>query len=253
MGDNKRREIFAGNWKMYKDHRGAQELVRGLLQGLDVKEGREYLLFPPAVYLREVGELCGKTAVKTGIQNVYFEREGAFTGEISIDMAGDCGCDFVLIGHSERRHVFGEDNFLINSKVKAVSQSELTPLLCVGELLDDRESGKTEVILKEQIVSALEGVEMSHVSDLVIAYEPVWAIGTGKVATPGIARESHSIIRSIVAQVYDEGFAQSLPILYGGSVKPDNIAGLQECEEIDGVLVGGASLEADSFLKICNV
>ncbi len=253
MTGSKRREIFAGNWKMYKDHGGALELVQGLLQGLETREGREYLIFPPAVYLREISELCSGSMVQTGIQNVYFEKEGAFTGEISVDMARDCGCDFVLIGHSERRHVFKEENSDINKKVKAVLQAGLTPLLCVGELLGERESGRTESVLKEQISSALDGLSEDEVSKMVIAYEPVWAIGTGKVATPEIASESHSTIRKILAEIYDGDLARSIPILYGGSVKPDNIAGLHACEEIDGVLVGGASLEVDSFLGICNV
>jgi len=249
----KRRQIFAGNWKMHKDRKGALELVQGLIEGLEQKEGREYLIFPPSVYLCELSEKCSESILKTGIQNVYFEPKGAFTGENSVDMAKDCGSEFILIGHSERRHVFGETDDDINKKLRAVLDSGVTPVLCVGELLEDRESQNTTEVLKTQIESAFGGVSDSEAKNVILAYEPVWAIGTGKVATPEIAEDTHKIIRKIMANIYGSEIAEAVSILYGGSVKPDNIAGLYSLKDIDGVLVGGASLEVESFISICSV
>jgi triosephosphate isomerase len=184
---------------------------------------------------------------------MYYEKEGAFTGEISPVMIKDCGAAFVLLGHSERRHIFHETDALINKKIKAALTYGLQPMVCVGELLEERESGKTNIVLESQVKGAFEGLRTEDMKNISIAYEPVWAIGTGKVATPEIAEEAHVTIRKYISELFGENVANALPILYGGSVKPDNIEGLYSMENIDGVLVGGASLDGASFLKIINV
>ena len=248
-----RREIFSGNWKMYKKHGEALDLVRGLLAGISGIGNREVVVFPPSPWAMAVAELCRGTKISVGMQNMYYEQEGAFTGEVSPLMVKDAGCRYVLIGHSERRHVFGETDEEVNKKVKAALKNGIEPMLCVGELLDEREKGQTESVLTRQVTKALEGVGADQMKTIVIAYEPVWAIGTGKVATPEIADEAHRHIRKVAGGLYGAAVADALPILYGGSVKPDNIAGLSAKENIDGVLVGGASLKADSFLDIIRV
>jgi len=211
----KRREIFAGNWKMYKDYNGAVALVNGLKGGLGDIGAREVAIFPPALYVREMVSLCTGTRIDVGVQNMYFEKEGAFTGELAPAMVKDCGARYILIGHSERRHVFRETDVEVNKKVAAALAVGLDPM--------------------------------------VVAYEPVWAIGTGKVATPEIAETMHRFIRETLGALYDGATAAMVPVLYGGSVKPDNIAGLYAMENIDGCLVGGASLASDSFLDIIKV
>jgi triosephosphate isomerase len=248
-----RRKIFAGNWKMYKTYSEALELVNGLKAGLKKTEGREYVLFPPAPYLKDVSSLCSSTPFMTGAQNMYSENQGAFTGEISPLMVKDCGASFILIGHSERRHVFHETDEEVNRKVKAAIAHGIEPLLCIGELLAERENGETVSVLKKQIHGAFSGIEKTDAAKVSIAYEPVWAIGTGKVATPEIAGETHAAVRGIIKELYGDDIASSMPILYGGSVKPDNIAGLYKMGNIDGFLVGGASLEIKGFLEIINI
>lgn len=248
-----RREIFAGNWKMYKTRAEAIALVKGVLAGISDIGGREVVVFPPSPWAPSVAELCRGTKIAVGIQNMYFEQEGAFTGEVSPAMVKDAGCRYILIGHSERRHVFGETDEQVNKKVLAAFRNGIEPMICVGELLDEREKGKTNDVLKRQVVKALDGVTADQMKKVVIAYEPVWAIGTGKVATPETADEAHAFIRQVVRDLYDAAAANALPILYGGSVKPDNIGGLHAKENLDGVLVGGASLKADSFLDIIRV
>ncbi len=248
-----RTEIFAGNWKMHKTFSEAESLVKDILNGLKKKEGREIVFFPPSPYIRELNSLCKGSDVFLGAQNMYFEKEGAFTGEISPEMVKDCGCVFILIGHSERRHVFGETDNDVMRKTAAALEAGLRPMICVGELLEERESGSTEDVVTGQVKRALDGIGSEQMKEIVIAYEPVWAIGTGRVATPEIADEVHSMIRRTVSSLYSSDISGSLPILYGGSVKPDNIEGLYVKENIDGVLVGGASLKPDSFLSIINV
>ncbi len=248
-----RREIFAGNWKMYKTSAEAIELVKGLVAGVKKNDGREYVVFPPSPYIKEISSLCTSTVFMTGAQNMYSENQGAFTGEISPVMVKDCGASFILIGHSERRHIFHETDEDVNKKIKAAIMHGIQPLLCIGELLEERENGKTVAVLKGQIQGAFSGIEKADAVKVVIAYEPVWAIGTGKVATPEIAEETHLSIRNIMEELYGEDIASALPILYGGSVKPDNIAGLYKMNNIDGVLVGGASLEIKTYLEIINI
>ncbi len=248
-----RRRIFAGNWKMYTTHAEAMALVEGVLAGLSGVKDREVIVFPPSPWARAVADRCAGTAVAVGMQNMYFEKEGAFTGEVSPAMVKDAGCRYVLIGHSERRHVFGETDGEVNRKVKAALEVGIEPVLCVGELLEEREKERTDEVLARQVNGALEGVDAAGMKKVIVAYEPVWAIGTGRVATPEIADSAHRVIRRLVGERFGGETAAVLPILYGGSVKPDNIAGLYAMEEIDGVLVGGASLKADSFLDIIRV
>ena len=248
-----RREIFAGNWKMYKKSGEALDLVKGLLAGIDGIGAKEVVVFPPSPWAKQVADLCRGTKISVGMQNMYFEQEGAFTGEVSPVMVKDAGCRYILIGHSERRHVFGETDEEVNKKVRAAFKNDIEPMICVGELLDEREKGLTNDVLKRQVEKSLAGVSAAEMKKVVIAYEPVWAIGTGKVATPEIADEAHLFIRQVVKSLYGQETADALPILYGGSVKPDNIAGLHAKENLDGVLVGGASLKADSFLDIIRV
>ena len=249
----KRREIFSGNWKMHKNLDESIELVKGLVEGMGDIGEREVVVFPPAVYVRDLVALYGESPIAIGVQNMYYAEEGAFTGEISPRMVKDIGARYILIGHSERRHVFGETDEEVNRKVKAAFAFNLEPFICVGELLEEREEGKSEDVVKIQIERALQGIEVEEVVRAVIAYEPVWAIGTGKVATPDIADSMHGCIRATVKEMYGEEVSTRIPILYGGSVKPDNIAGLYTKENIDGVLVGGASLNIDSFLDIITV
>jgi len=249
----KRKEIFAGNWKMFKTCSEAVNLAQELISGIKIKEGREYVVFPPFTALKVVADTCKGSALRVGAQNMYYEKEGAFTGEISPVMIKDCGAAFVLLGHSERRHIFHETDTLINKKIKAALTYGLQPMVCVGELLEERESGKTNIVLESQVKGAFEGLRTEDMKNISIAYEPVWAIGTGKVATPEIAEEAHVTIRKYISELFGENVANAFPILYGGSVKPDNIEGLYSMENIDGVLVGGASLDGASFLKIINV
>jgi triosephosphate isomerase (TIM) len=235
-----RRHIVAGNWKMYKTASEAVEFVETLAGQLP--EGQaEVWLAVPFTAIRETAAVAGPIVV--GAQNMNDATEGAFTGEIAGRMLIDAGARFVLIGHSERRHVFGESDAFINRKVKRAIADGLQPLLCVGETLDERKEGQTHEVLTEQLTAALEGVE--SLESVVLAYEPVWAIGTGHSATPEIAQEAHSFCRAFLSER-----GVDLPILYGGSVKPDNAATLMAQEDIDGVLVGGASLDPEQFLKI---
>lgn len=250
--NTQRKQIFAGNWKMYTTRTEAVNLTIGIAEGLSKTE-REIVLFPPSVYVTCVKTACEGTPLKVGFQNMYYEKEGAFTGELSPIMVKDVGADYVLLGHSERRHIFGETDELIHKKVVAAIAHGIIPMLCVGELLEEREAGKSEAVVEYQLKAAFEGLKTEDALKVVIAYEPVWAIGTGKVATPEIAQSMHAFIRKILQKLYNESVAQSIPVLYGGSVKPDNIAGLYAMPDIDGVLVGGASLKVQSFLDIINV
>jgi len=248
----KRREIFAGNWKMYTTRSEALELAKGIIAGLGNIGSREVAVFPPSVHAREIAELCrGKLDV--GVQNMYFEKEGAFTGEVSPAMVKDLGARYILIGHSERRHVFGETDAMVNKKVKAAYEFGLEPMVCVGELLAEREAGNSEKVVDTQLKEAFAGISADQMKKAVIAYEPVWAIGTGKVATPEIADSMHRFIRKTLASLYGAEIAGIVPVLYGGSVKADNVAGLFASPDIDGALVGGASLKPKSFLDILHV
>ena len=222
--------------------------VKELLKNLRGYEDRNILICPPATSLMPVSEVVKNTNISIGAQNMYFEDEGAYTGEISAEMLRSIGVTYVLCGHSERRHVFGETNDVINKKVLKAIEYKLIPVLCIGEKLEERENGKTFEILEHQLVKGLSGI--TDISGVVIAYEPVWAIGTGKNATPAQAEEVHCFIRQYLEKNYSEEDAGKLSILYGGSVKPENIDLIMKEKNIDGVLVGGASLKTESFIRL---
>jgi triosephosphate isomerase len=244
-----RKPIIAGNWKMFKTTSEARELVRQLKEALADVDSVEIVVSPPFTALATVaGELKGSN-ISVASQNMYWEESGAFTGEVSPLMLKDIGCTHVIIGHSERRQFFNETDATVNKKVKAALKTVLTPIVCVGETLEERELGATMNVVERQIRDGLDGLSPREMEKMVIAYEPVWAIGTGKTATPQQAEEVHHLIRSIIAQRADS-VAQDLRILYGGSVKPDNVDELMAQPDIDGALVGGASLQADPFVRI---
>jgi triosephosphate isomerase len=247
-----RKPFIGGNWKMFLDKMRGVDLAKALLEGTRDVKGKDILVCPAFPILSDVARVLEGSGIHLGAQNMYHEREGAFTGEVSADMLLSVLCSHVLIGHSERRHIFHEGNDLLNKKVLSALQSGLKPVLCVGELLEEREAENTESVVQEQITSGLNGVNSEYFTDIVIAYEPVWAIGTGKTATPDDADAVHAFIRKSVKGVYGEKIAEELRIIYGGSVKPDNIDGLMVMDNIDGALVGGASLKPDSFLRIIN-
>lgn len=245
-----KRPIIAGNWKMYKTLGEAIELVNGLKRALgDISEA-DIVVCPPYTALDSVSDLINESNISLGAQDAHWEKEGAFTGEVSVAMLKDIGCKYIIIGHSERRQYFGETNDTVNKKVKAVLSAGLTPIVCVGETLAQREAAKTFDVVKSHVQDGLGSLTNDEVLKIVIAYEPVWAIGTGKTATPQQAQEVHAFIRKVLAELWGKDTAAEIRIQYGGSVKPDNIASLMAQEDIDGALVGGASLKVDSFTEI---
>lgn len=246
-----RKPFIGGNWKMNTDGKNAVELAKGVAQGCaGVIDKVDVSVCPPFVYLSAVKQALGSSNIGLGAQNVYFEAKGAFTGEVSCQMLKDVGCKDVLIGHSERRHVIKETDALINKKLIAAIEASLLPIFCVGELLEERKAGKTEQVVKEQIQKGMAGISVEKAKAVTIAYEPVWAIGTGVNATPDQAQEVHLMIRQLIASMYNKDFAAQIRIQYGGSAKPDNAAELMTQPDIDGLLVGGASLKADDFTAI---
>ena len=247
-----RKPFVAGNWKLNQDSRSSVELAKGVAQGAAGTAGTEVdvAVIPPFVYLQSVVRAVSSTGVVVGGQDVYFEPKGAFTGEISPGMLKDVGCIYVLCGHSERRHVIGETDELVGKKVTAAIGGGLLPILCVGELLEERDGGQMEQVVARQLKAGLAGLSADKMSAVTIAYEPVWAIGTGRTATPQQAQEVHKLIRGLLAEMYDDNLAQEVRILYGGSVKSSNAAELMAEQDVDGLLVGGASLKADEFVNI---
>lgn len=245
-----RRPLIAANWKMNLELETGVKLAGELAAAAREVSDRDILVCPPFPLLSDVGRALRGSSIRLGAQNMYHQEQGAFTGEVSAGMLKSVGCSHVLLGHSERRHVFGEDDGYINKKVLSALQQGLVPVLCVGELLEQREGGKAEQVVGEQLGKGLRGVSPRSAKTLVVAYEPVWAIGTGRTATPEDADGMHRFIRTVIGRLYEQSTADEQVILYGGSVKPDNIDGLMTKENIDGVLVGGASLKADSFISI---
>jgi triosephosphate isomerase len=244
-----RRPIIVGNWKLNKTISAALELATAVKNVLGGLQGLEVGIAPPFTALAAVKKRLEGSRLILAAQNCYFEDQGAFTGEVSAPLLADAGCTHVIVGHSERRQFFGDDDALVNKKVRAVLRAGLTPILCVGELLSEREAGRTTEVVSRQLRGGLEGVVATAAAPLVVAYEPVWAIGTGKVATTAQAQEVHGFLRGKLKEMYGE-VADSIRIQYGGSVKPDNISGLMAQPDIDGALVGGASLDAESFIGI---
>lgn len=245
-----RKPIIAGNWKLNNTLKETVDLVDGLKRELADIEVVDIVICPVYIYLSIVKDLVYDLNIKIGAQNVYWEERGAFTGEVSPRMLKDVGCEYVIIGHSERRQYFGETNETVNRKIKASLSSGLKPIVCVGESLNEREAGKTFDIIKDHITKALIGLTQEYISNIIIAYEPVWAIGTGRTASPEQAQEVHKYIRELLTKLFGEETASNTRIQYGGSVNPENIRELIAQEDVDGALVGGASLKIDSFSAI---
>jgi len=242
-----RKPFIAGNWKMNMNSANAVSLAAGLVKELSDVETVDVAVCPPFVYLQSVAAALSASNIALGSQNVYFEGNGAFTGEISCDMLKDISCTYAIIGHSERRHVMGETDELINKKIAAAINGGLLPIFCVGELLEERQANKTNEVVAEQIKKGLEGLCGEGVQAVTIAYEPVWAIGTGLTATPEQAQEVHAMIRGLLSEMYGDEIAQTIRIQYGGSAKPGNTAELMAQPDVDGLLVGGASLKVEDF------
>jgi len=247
-----RKALIAANWKMYKTPAEAKAFVEAFLPLVAGHTRDEIALFPSPVLLPTVTAACNASNVAVGCQNMHFAEEGAYTGETSVGQLKAVGATHTLIGHSERRQYFGETDEIVNKKLHTALKHGVVPVVCIGEVLAEREAGKTEAVLKTQVTGAFAGITAEAAGPIVIAYEPVWAIGTGKTATPEMAVEAHKIIRAEVAKLLGAKIAAAMRILYGGSVKPDNATALIGEEEIDGALVGGASLKPESFTAIVN-
>ncbi|MGA2632166.1 MAG: triose-phosphate isomerase [Terriglobia bacterium] len=247
-----RKPVIAGNWKMYKTIAEAVDFVTRLKPLVADASHCEVVVSPPFTALRAVAQAVKGSNIAVAAQNVHWDKDGAHTGDIAPGMLVEAGCTHVIIGHSERRQNCGETDEQVNRKVKTSLAAGLIPIICVGETLAEREAGKTQVVLERQFRGGFAGLTPQDFSRIIVAYEPVWAIGTGRTATPEMAAESHRFIRELVRQQFGEGVASALRILYGGSVKPDNVGGLMAQEEIDGALVGGASLKVDSFVALVN-
>ena len=247
-----RTPVIAGNWKLFKKQADAAALVEGLALLVKDTIGVEIVVAPVFTSLAAVKAKISGTNIKLSAQNCYWEEEGAFTGEIAPGMLVDAGCSHVIIGHSERRQYFGETDDTVNKKIKAALAAGLIAIFCIGETLAEREANRTFDVLRTQVTGGLAGISAADLTKVIIAYEPVWAIGTGKTASDAQAQEAHAFIRSQVAGLYDQAVADAIRILYGGSVKPENVKGLMSQADIDGALVGGASLKADSFAAIAN-
>lgn len=245
-----RRKLVAGNWKMNTTLAEAKALAAGIAQGVGSNTVVDVAVCPPFPWLLPVADAVRGSAVAVGAQNTFFELKGAFTGEVSPSMLVECGCKYAIVGHSERRHILGEPDGFINSKVHTALEAGLHVILCMGETLAERQRNLQERVFQRQVYSALAGLTDEQIGRLSIAYEPVWAIGTGHTATPEQAQEAHRFVRGKLASLYGDNLAGSLPILYGGSVTADNAAGLMSQPDVDGALVGGASLKVDSFLGI---
>jgi len=245
-----RRPLIAGNWKMFKTAAEAVETAGRLVQLVATAADVDVMVAPPFTALALVSKVVKDSTVKLGAQNLYWESEGAYTGEISAAMLVSAGCQYVVIGHSERRQYFGETDESVNKKIKAALRDSLIPVLCVGETDAEREADETSAVLDKQFHEGLEGFTAGDLETLVIAYEPVWAIGTGKTATSDQAQEAHQFLRALLEKRFGNVLAKSVRILYGGSVKPNNIVELMEMPDIDGALVGGASLSAETFSQI---
>jgi triosephosphate isomerase len=247
-----RTPIIAGNWKLNKNRAEAEALARGVVDATRGVQDVQVVLCPVYTSLETVRRILEGTQVQLGAQDVFWEESGAFTGEVSSSLLKDAGCAFVIIGHSERRQFFGETNETVNRKVKAALAAGLLPIVCVGETLPEREAGKVETVVRDHVENGLAGLTPEQIGKIVVAYEPVWAIGTGKTATPEQAQEVHHLIRGLLAGMAGKDVADKVRIQYGGSVKPDNVKILMAQPDIDGALVGGASLKADSFAALVN-
>jgi triosephosphate isomerase (TIM) len=245
-----RRPIIAGNWKMNTRAASAKDLAKGVVAAVNDAPGVDVVLCPPSVYLGCVGDAVAGTSVGLGAQNLYAAGDGAFTGEINAGMLSDIGCGYVILGHSERRALLGETDQVIAQKLHAALAGNLIPIVCVGETLEEREANKTNDVVSTQIKGSLDGLDAARAAGIVIAYEPVWAIGTGKTASPAQAEEVHAMIRGLLGKMFGTDVAAQIRLQYGGSVKPDNAKELLGQPNIDGALVGGASLKVADFVAI---
>lgn len=246
-----RKKVIAGNWKMNNDISESQNLISKMTSRLNGKQLKcDVIICPPFTSLSEANSLIKNTSIKLGAQNMYFKESGAFTGEISAKMLKSVGCEYVILGHSERRTIYKEQDKLINEKIKATLKAELKPIFCIGETLEEREAGKEKEVLTKQLSGGLDEISLDQMKKIIIAYEPVWAIGTGKTASPQQAEDMHQFIRNYIKDDFSTDVAENLVIQYGGSVKPDNARELLSQRNIDGALVGGACLIADSFISI---
>jgi triosephosphate isomerase len=245
-----RKKVIAANWKMYKTPDETFAFMQAFLREVSGHNRDEIVLCPPFVDIATAVQAARHTNVQIGAQNMFWEKEGAFTGEVSARMILAAGCSHVIIGHSERRQYFGETDDTVNKKLLAALDAGIVPIVCVGEVLQEREAGLTEEILRRQVTGAFRTISGDKAAPIIVAYEPVWAIGTGKTATPAIAADAHSVIRTEAAKAFGQAAAENMRILYGGSVKPDNAKALMSQSEIDGALVGGASLDPKSFTAI---
>jgi triosephosphate isomerase (TIM) len=245
-----RKKFVAGNWKMFTNAASSRQLAAAVVRGLGEEKRVAVAVCPPAPYLILVAEVLKGSSVALGAQNCFHEKEGAFTGEISPVMLVDVGCRYVILGHSERRHKLGESDAFINRKVRAALAAGLEVILCLGETLEEHQAHRTEAVLDAQLTGSLAGLDATALHHVVLAYEPVWAIGTGQNATPEQAQQAHAFLRGRIRARFGEETASALPIQYGGSVKPDNAASLFHQPDVDGGLIGGASLHADQFLAI---
>lgn len=247
-----RRILIAGNWKMNMRSASARALAKGIVDAVGKSSEVEVVLCPPAAYLAAVTEVTAGTPVEVGAQNLYAADDGAFTGELNAAMLTDVGCRYVILGHSERRQLMGETDVIVSKKLHAALAGNLIPIVCVGETLQQRETNETEAVVESQIRGSLEGLDEARAAGIVVAYEPVWAIGTGKVATKEQAEAVHAFIRELLGKMFTPGVAAQIRIQYGGSVKPSNAAELLAQPNIDGALVGGASLSVADFVGIIN-
>ncbi len=245
-----RTPVIAGNWKMNKTVAEAVELVESLKIALADVTDVKAVVCPPYLAVKTVADVLKGSNIGVGGQNLYWEASGAFTGEVSAEMLLEAGADYVIIGHSERRQFFGETNETVNKKVKKALDAGLNPIVCVGEMLEDREAGNTEKVVDDHVTNSLVGLSTDQMKKTIIAYEPVWAIGTGKTASPEQAQEVHAFIRNRLSEIWDQETADAVVIQYGGSMKPENVKELLAKPDIDGGLIGGAALKADSFEKL---
>lgn len=245
-----RKKIIAANWKMYKGPEEARAFMQSFVPLVKDHTRDEIVICPPYIDICSVVDAAKGTNIKVGAQNVYWEKEGAFTGEVSGAMLVGAGCEYVIIGHSERRQYFGETDDTVNRRLEVALEAGLSPILCVGEVIEEREANLTEEVLRRQCTRAFNGISAKKAAKMSVAYEPVWAIGTGKTATPEMAEDAHLVIRGEASKAFGKEFAQQLRILYGGSVKPENANALMNQPDIDGALVGGASLKPESFAAI---
>jgi triosephosphate isomerase len=248
-----RKKIIAGNWKMNKTGTEAASFARDLkIKTLNINK-TEIIICPPFTALPPVYEMVKESRIKMGAQNVHWEPDGAYTGEVSAEMIENAGCKYVIVGHSERRQYFGETNQTVNRKINQTLTTSLSPIVCIGETLQQRQCGQTKEIVKKQLIEGLVGLSSDQMQRIALAYEPIWAIGTGLTATPGQAEEVHQFIRELIGELFNTQVAEVANILYGGSAKPDNIKELLSQQNIDGGLIGGASLKVDSFVAMIKI